>query len=128
MQEPSPQAPAHDRFTRLLVRIEPDPETLWTEARGMVTLNAGVLVLDDSTLDKSDARNIKLVTKRGSGKHHKPVLGINLITLLWTDGDRKIPCDYRIDDQTKRRDQARPLRGNAPDCQRSRIRSPSRRV
>ena len=25
--------------------------------------------------------------------------GINLITLLWTDGDRKIPCDYRIYDK-----------------------------
>ena len=25
MQEPSPRAPAHDRFTRLLTRIEPDP-------------------------------------------------------------------------------------------------------
>jgi putative transposase len=24
------------------------------------------------------------------------VRGINLITLLWTDGDCKIPCDYRL--------------------------------
>ncbi|CAK0773884.1 hypothetical protein CCP3SC5AM1_890005 [Gammaproteobacteria bacterium] len=22
--------------------------------------------------------------------------GINLVTLLWTDGDSYIPCDYRI--------------------------------
>ena len=27
--------------------------------------------------------------------------GINLITLLWTDGDRYIPVDYRIYDKAK---------------------------
>jgi putative transposase len=26
-------------------------------------------------------------------------MGINLITLLWTDGDRKIPRDYRFYDK-----------------------------
>ena len=35
-----------------------------------------------------------------SGKHRKTVRGINLITLLWTDGDRKIPCDYRLYSKT----------------------------
>jgi hypothetical protein len=32
----------------------------------------------------------------GRAKRRKVVRGINLITLLWTDGDRKIPCDYRL--------------------------------
>ena len=27
------------------------------------------------------------------------VKGINLLTLLWTDGDRHIPCDYRLYDK-----------------------------
>ena len=55
-----------------------------------------MLVIDDSTLDKPYARHIDLVTRHWSGKHHEVVRGINLITLLWTDGDRKIPVDYRI--------------------------------
>jgi hypothetical protein len=55
-----------------------------------------VLVLDDSTLDKLYAQHIELVSRHWSGKHHAVVKGINLITLLWTDGDRIIPCDYRI--------------------------------
>ncbi len=46
------QAPAHDAFTRLLHRLEPDAETLWTEARSQVSLSQGILVIDDSTLDK----------------------------------------------------------------------------
>jgi hypothetical protein len=29
------------------------------------------------------------------------VSGINLITLLWTDGDRHVPCDYRLFDKKK---------------------------
>ena len=55
-----------------------------------------MLVIDDSTLDKPYAKHIDLVTRHWSGKHHEVVRGINLITLLWTDGDRKIPCDYRL--------------------------------
>jgi putative transposase len=92
----SPFAPAHDSFNRLLSRLGPDPEALWRAAEPLVAKAQGVLVIDDSTLDKRRARHIALVTRHGSGKHHKPVRGINLITLLWTDGDRKIPCDYRL--------------------------------
>ena len=93
---PSPFAPAHDSFNRLLHRLEPDPEALWHEAEPLVEKHQGVLVIDDSTLDKPYAKHIDLVTRHWSGKHHKPVRGINLITLLWTDGDRKIPFDYRL--------------------------------
>ena len=58
VQPDSPRAPAHDAFTRLLHRIEPDPETLWDEARPLVERAKGVLVIDDSTLDKHHARRI----------------------------------------------------------------------
>ena len=87
---------AHDAYTRLLHRLEPDPEALWEEAEPLVVKAKGVLVIDDSTLDKPHARHIELVTRHWSGKHHEVVLGINLITLLWTDGDRKVPVDYRL--------------------------------
>jgi hypothetical protein len=40
-----------------------------------------------------------LVHRHWSGKHHAVVAGINLITLLWTDGDRLIPVDYRVYDK-----------------------------
>ena len=96
-----PQAPAHDAFTRLLHRLEPDAETLWTEAASQVSLTQGILVIDDSTLDKPYARKMELVARHWSGKHHRVVSGINLITLLWTDGDRHLPVDYRIFDKKK---------------------------
>jgi hypothetical protein len=55
-----------------------------------------VLIADDSTLDKLYSRKIELVTRHWSGKHKRVVAGINLVTLLWTDGERYIPIDYRI--------------------------------
>jgi hypothetical protein len=95
------QAPAHDAFTRLLHRLEPDAATLWGEAQTQVSLSRGILVIDDSTLDKPYAKKIELVTRHRSGKHHAVVSGINLITLLWTEGDRHVPCDYRVFDKKK---------------------------
>jgi len=88
--------PAHDAFTRLLYREEPNSDGLWQEVAPLINKTEGVLVIDDSTLDKPYAHQIDLVTNHWSGKHHAVVKGINLITLLWTDGDSYIPCDYRI--------------------------------
>jgi hypothetical protein len=96
VQPDRPGAPAHDAFTRLLQRLEPDPETLWREAEPQVDRAGGVLVLDDTVLDKPYARHIELVGRHWSGKHKKVVQGIDLVSLVWTDGDRIVPCDYRI--------------------------------
>jgi hypothetical protein len=101
VQSDEEQARAHDAFTRLLHRLEPDAETLWREARSQVNLRQGILVIDDSTLDKPYARKMELVVRHWSGKHHAVVSGINLITLLWTDGDRHVPVDYRIFDKQR---------------------------
>ena len=65
------------------------------------TPESGLLVLDDSTLDKFHAKKIQMVTRHWSGKHKRVVWGINLITLVWTDGDRVVPCDYRVYDKAK---------------------------
>jgi hypothetical protein len=95
-QPDRPSAPAHDSFTRLLHRLEPDPATLWADVRPLIRRAAGVLVIDDSTLDKPRAKHIGLVAHHWSGNHHAVVRGINLITALWSDGDRLYPCDYRV--------------------------------
>jgi putative transposase len=99
VQPDQPDPPAHDAFTRLLTRLEPDPEALWAEAQSQIRLDDGILVLDDSTLDKPYARQMGLVCWHWSGNHHAVVKGINLLTLLWTDGDRHVPCDYRLYDK-----------------------------
>src|SRR5579862_2826078 len=90
------QPPAHDAYTRLLTRQPPDSEALWHETKPFVTLNTGLLVADDSTLDKPHAKHMALVHKHWSGKHHRSVWGINLLTWLWTDGGAKLPVDCRL--------------------------------
>ena len=99
VQPHDPHAPAHDAFTRLLHRLEPDPATLWQEVKGQVNRRRGVLVVDDSTLDKPYAQKMDLVHRHWSGEHHAVVDGINLITMVWTDGDATIPCDWRVCDK-----------------------------
>jgi putative transposase len=99
VQPSQPDPPAHDAFLRLLHRLEPDAAALWQEARPQVRPTEGFLVLDDSTLDQPYARKIELVYRHWSGKHHAVVQGINLLTLLWTDGDRHVPCDFRLYDK-----------------------------
>jgi putative transposase len=99
VQPDAADAPAHDAFTRLLQRLEPNSTDLWKESQKQVSFTTGILVLDDSTLDKPYARQMPLVSRHWSGKHKAVVRGINLITWLWSDGDRHVPCDYRIYDK-----------------------------
>jgi putative transposase len=98
VQPEQPKAPAHDAFTRLLHRLEPDPDSLWREVRPFVSLQGGILMVDDSVLDKLYARHMGLVGRFWSGKHRRVVRGINLVSLLWSDGDALWPCDYRLVD------------------------------
>lgn len=89
-------APAHDAYTRLLKRLPPDSQALWQEVKPLISLKQGVLVIDDSTLDKPYASQMALVSRHWSGKHHGVVQGINLISLVWTDRECRLPCDFRL--------------------------------
>jgi hypothetical protein len=125
VQPERPAAPAHDAFTRLLHRLEPDPAALWEEVRPFVRRGDGVLVVDDSVLDKPFARHMGLVGYHWSGRHRRVARGIDLVTLLWTDGDGLWPCDSRLVNPAEaatRNDHFRALvataqaRGFAPRC------------
>jgi hypothetical protein len=90
--------PAHAASTRLLHRCRADGTAVWDEVRPWVSLTTGCLMIDDTTLDKPYSRAMELVTRHWSGKHQRVVVGINLIRMLWTDGNAHLPCDFRIDD------------------------------
>ena len=59
-------------------------------------MDKGLLIIDDTTLDKPYASRMSLVTRHWSGKQHQVVQGINLISRLWSEGDGALPCDYRL--------------------------------
>lgn len=92
----SERQPAHDAYTRLLQRLPPDSKALWVEVQGCIEMSSGLLIIDDTTLDKPYANQMALVSRHWSGKHHEVVQGINLISLVWSDGDTCLPCDYRL--------------------------------
>ena len=91
-------SPSHDAFTRLLQRWPPDTAALWIESSHLVRRGEGILIVDDTTLDKPYAKKMDLVYPQYSGKHHGVVNGINITTLVWTDGNSVIPVDFRIYD------------------------------
>ena len=93
--------PAHDAFTRLLRREPPNTGALWNEARTLVEPERGLLVVDDTTLDKPYSKKVELVHRHWSGKHHRVVDGINLCTLLWSDGQALLPTDFRVYDKPR---------------------------
>ena len=97
---------SHDAFNRFLTRQSLTPETLWAEVEAYVDRKRGWLVLDDTILDKKHSKKIECTYYQWSGKEHKVIKGIGLITLIWTDGITSFPIDYRIydkdvDDKTK---------------------------
>lgn len=97
----SPEPMAHDSVSRWLSRKKLTPKLLWQESQYRVDKHDGYLVLDDCVLDKPYSRKTALVKKQYSGKHHTVVKGIDLVNLLWTDGQKMIPVDYRIYDPSR---------------------------
>ncbi|MEK7516022.1 MAG: transposase [Patescibacteria group bacterium] len=96
----------HDAITRWLSSSSFTPSDLWRQTKELVDISTGYLVCDDSLLDKSYSRKNELAKKQYSGNAHGLVIGISLVNLLWTDGERYIPVDYRVyrkenDDKTK---------------------------
>lgn len=92
----APQAMAHDAVSRWLAQEKLTPKRLWQSSQSLVDRQKGYLILDDTLLDKPYARKMALVKRQYSGKHHGVVQGIALVNLLWTDGTRIVPIDYRI--------------------------------
>jgi len=69
-------------------------------SKGVRGKRKGLLVIDDTTLDKPYAQKMELLTYHWSGKHQRVVKGIAILTLLWTDGKALIPCHFRVYDKS----------------------------
>lgn len=94
---------SHDSVNRFLNRERFDGHDLFNENKVELNLDGGVLSVDDSVLDKlySNPEHAKLIDYYWSGKHHRAVKGINLITLFYTDVDGIcLPVNYRIYDKS----------------------------
>jgi len=90
---------SHDSINRFLERERFTPLDLFNENRFHLVLSGGVLSVDDSVLDKqfSNPEHAPLIDYYWSGKHHKAIKGLNLVTLFYTDTNGlSMPVNYRI--------------------------------
>lgn len=88
---------SHDSVNRFLLRENYDARDLFNESIKSLNLEGGTLSVDDTVLDKHYAFKMDLVGYVWSGKHHKAVKGLNLITLYYTDTQgNSLPVNYRV--------------------------------
>jgi hypothetical protein len=94
---------SHDSVNRFLNRERFNGRDLFNENKSELDLVGGVLSVDDSVLDKlySNPEHAALIDYYWSGKHHRAVKGINLVTLFYTDVNGVcLPVNYRIYDKS----------------------------
>lgn len=93
---------SHDSANRFLNRESYTPLDLFNEVKPSLNLKGGTLSVDDSVLDKPYAKYIAYIGHFWSGKHHRAVKGINLITLYYTDpSGLNQPVNFRVYDKTE---------------------------
>lgn len=97
---------SHDSISRWLSSANFNPSSLYNQTRDLVVKNSGYLVGDDTLLSKKYSQLNELARRQYSGNTHGLEMGISLVNLLWTDGEKFIPVDYRVyqrenDDKTK---------------------------
>ncbi|MBW4428692.1 MAG: hypothetical protein KME50_30775 [Nostoc desertorum CM1-VF14] len=74
---------SHDSVNRFLLREQYEPKDLFDEVKLHINLVGGTLSADDTVIDKphSDPKLTGLIGYYYSGRHHRTVKGIQLITL-----------------------------------------------
>jgi Transposase DDE domain len=93
---------SHDSVNRFLLRERYEPKDLFDTVKEIINIVGGILSVDDTVVEKlySHPNNAELIGYFWSGKHHKSIRGINLITLYYSDvHGNSVPINYRIYDK-----------------------------
>ena len=77
---------SHDSINRFLLRERYEPKDLFSEIEKIINLTGGILSVDDTVIEKiySHPKNAELISYFWSGKAHKTIIGLNLITLYYS--------------------------------------------
>ena len=90
---------SHDSVNRFLLRERYEPKDLFDEVKPHINLIGGTLSVDDTVAEKpySASNANEFIDYFWSGSEHRPVKGINLITLYYTDSTgQSVPVNYRL--------------------------------
>ena len=89
-------------MNRFLLRERYEPKDLFNIVEKIINLVGGILSVDDTVIEKiySDPKNAELISYFSSRKTHKAIIGLNLITLYYSDTNgNSVPINYRIYDK-----------------------------
>lgn len=97
LSEVSPEELSHDAVSRWLSDTTCQPKDIWEAARRDVLGTTGVIIGDETVLDKSRSKKVELVHWQYSGDEHDIIRGIGMLNMLWKRDDGTVmPMDYRI--------------------------------
>lgn len=91
-----------DQVNRFLLQGNYSGKDLYAKASVHLIVPDGTLTVHDSVLDKPYSQlQTGLITYLYSGKHHRTVQGLGLITLLYPDiQGRSLPVNFRVYDKS----------------------------
>ncbi len=87
---------SHDRLTRLLQADWSGHTLLELACRTLFIWEQGYLVIDDTVIPKPFATAIEGLAWVFSSQERKPVYGLSLVLLVWTNGTLRVPLDVRL--------------------------------
>ena len=93
---------SHDSVNRFLLRERYEPKDLFDTVKSLINLKGGILSVDDTVIEKhySNPKCAELIGYFWSGKYHKTIKGLNLITLYYSDiHGNSVPINYKIYDK-----------------------------
>lgn len=93
---------SHDSVNRFLLRERYEPQDLFNTVKSIINLKGGILSVDDTVVEKlySNPKCAELIGYFWSGKYHKSIKGLSLITLYYSDiQGNSLPINYRIYDK-----------------------------
>lgn len=100
LAEVSPIELSHDSVSRWLKSRSYSPRAIWRSAQPLIEdKTQGVLIADDTIIDKSASRAIEGVQLQYSGNAHQVIPGIGLVNLVWHGQGKTLPVDYRLYDK-----------------------------
>ena len=90
------QTVSHDRLTRMLQADWSGHTLLESTLRTLFIWERGDLILDDTVIPKPFATAMEGLAWVFSSQERKPVYGLSLVLLVWTDGTLRIPLGVRL--------------------------------
>ena len=87
---------SHDQLTRMLQGPWSGHILLNLALRALFTVAGGVLIVDDTVIEKPYARLLGEAAWGWSSQQRKVVFGVSVVLLVWTDGQVRIPLAFRL--------------------------------